>query len=251
MINKNLKNKIILITGSNGHIGKYLSNFFYKNQVKTILVDKDLKNKNNFGDYFPCNFENSHEVDFLIKKIKKKYETIDSIINNAAMVGDNFKKKNEDNLKFSILNWKKSLNINLITVYHICLGLENCLRKSKNSSIINISSIYSILGPDKNLYKNTSMINPASYAASKGGLNSLTRWLACTLNNKIRVNTLSLGGIFRNQNRNFLKKYCAKTIIGRMATEKDVVGPIVFLISEGSKYITGQNIVVDGGLSIK
>ena len=146
--------------------------------------------------------------------------------------------------------WNKSFNVNLIPVYLISKGLENCLKKSSDPSIINISSIYSILGPDKRLYKGTRIFNPASYSASKGALNSLTRWLAGSLNKKIRVNSISLGGVLRNQSKNFIRKYSQKTIMKRMAKKEEIVGPVIFLISKNSSYITGQNLLVDGGYSI-
>ena len=111
--------------------------------------------------------------------LKKKYKRIDAIINNAAMVSDNIKKN-----KFSAEEWQKCLSINLTSVYQISIGLESSLLKSSDPSIVNISSIYSVIGPDKEIYKGTSFFNPASYSASKGGLNSLTRWLAGSLNKK-------------------------------------------------------------------
>ena len=122
--------------------------------------------------------------------------------------------------------------------------------KSSDPSIVNISSIYSVIGPDKEIYKGTSFFNPASYSASKGGLNSLTRWLAGSLNKKIRVNSISLGGVLRKQSKIFINRYSKKTIMRRMAKNQDLVGPVLFFISKESSYITGQNLLVDGGYSI-
>tara|TARA_B100000767_G_scaffold257457_1_gene265343 strand:- start:85 stop:828 length:744 start_codon:yes stop_codon:yes gene_type:complete len=246
MNKKNLKNKIILITGSNGHLGLTISKALNKSCKKLILIDKDKKNKNSFGHYFQCNFENSQDIKNLIEKIKKSYTKIDSIINNAAMVGDDYKNKED----FSEIEWKKCLNINLISVYQLSIGLKSCLKKTKDPSIINVSSIYSILGPDKKIYSGTTVFNPASYSASKGGLNSLTRWLAGSLDKKIRVNSISLGGVLRKQSKIFIKRYTEKTILKRMANNKDLLGPVLFFLSSYSNYITGQNLVVDGGYSI-
>ena len=245
MNNKNLKEKIIIITGSNGVLGKYLVKSLKNSSKKLILIDKDKKSKNPFGDYYKCNFEYNSEISNLIKSLKKKYKKIDAIINNAAMVGDNIRYKN-----FSMEEWQKCLNINLTSVYQMSIGLESCLARSFDPSIVNISSIYSVKGPDKEIYRDTSIFNPASYSASKGGLNSLTRWLAGSLNKKIRVNSISLGGVLRRQSRTFIKKYSKKTIMKRMAKKQDLVGPVVFFISKDSSYITGQNLLVDGGYSI-
>ncbi len=245
MNKKNLKKKIIIITGSNGTLGKVLAKSLKKLSNKLILIDKNNKNQNIFGDYYQCNFEFDVEIADLIKFLKKKYKRIDAIINNAAMVSDNIKKN-----KFSSEEWQKCLSINLTSVYQISTGLENSLLKSSDPSIVNISSIYSVIGPDKEIYKGTSFFNPASYSASKGGLNSLTRWLAGSLNKKIRVNSISLGGVLRKQSKIFINRYSKKTIMRRMAKNQDLVGPVLFFISKESSYITGQNLLVDGGYSI-
>ena len=102
-------------------------------------------------------------------------------------------------------------------------------------------------GPDWNLYEGTTMGNPGAYAASKGGLIQLTKWLATTVAPKVRVNAISPGGIFRNQPEKFVAKYTAKTPMGRMGVEDDFRGAIAYLASDLSSYVTGQNIAVDGG----
>ena len=123
--------------------------------------------------------------------------------------------------------------------------------KSKNASIINISSIYGVCAPDWDLYKDTEINNPAAYSVSKAGIVHMTKWLASTLGPKIRVNCVSPGGVYRNQSSKFIKKYESKTLLKRMATEKDIVGPVVFLSSPAASYITGINLLVDGGWTIK
>ena len=124
------------------------------------------------------------------------------------------------------------------------------LKAAEGASIINIASIYGMYGPDWRLYEGTSMGNPAAYGASKGGLIQLTRWLATTIAPSVRVNAISPGGVFRNQPEAFVQRYEAKTPLGRMATEDDFIGIIAFLASDLSKYVTGQNHLVDGGWGI-
>jgi NAD(P)-dependent dehydrogenase (short-subunit alcohol dehydrogenase family) len=124
------------------------------------------------------------------------------------------------------------------------------LKKSLSPSIVSIGSIYGILGPDWGLYEGLEMGNPAGYAASKGGMIQLTRWLATTLAPHIRANSVSPGGIERLQPEEFVDAYVAKTPLGRMASEQDIVGAIVFLLSDASAYVTGQNLIVDGGFSV-
>ena len=121
------------------------------------------------------------------------------------------------------------------------------MSRSGNASIINIGSIYGVYGPDPSLYQDLSLHNPAAYAASKGGLIQLTRWLATTLAPFVRVNSISPGGIFRNQPEEFVDRYSSKTPLGRMGTEEDIKGAIMYLATDLSNWVTGQNVLIDGG----
>jgi NAD(P)-dependent dehydrogenase (short-subunit alcohol dehydrogenase family) len=100
------------------------------------------------------------------------------------------------------------------------------------------------------LYEGTAMGNPAAYAASKGGLLQLTRWLATTVAPQVRVNSISPGGVWRNQPESFVERYKARTPLARMATEDDFRGAIAFLASDLSGYVTGQDLAVDGGWGV-
>ena len=110
-----------------------------------------------------------------------------------------------------------------------------------------VSSIYALYGPDWKIYENTNLGNPAAYSVSKAGLLHFTKWLACTLSPSIRVNSISPGGIKRNQSKMFINAYVKKTLLNRMANEKDLIGALIFLATDMSSYVTGQNISVDGG----
>jgi NAD(P)-dependent dehydrogenase (short-subunit alcohol dehydrogenase family) len=123
------------------------------------------------------------------------------------------------------------------------------MKDSIGASIVNISSIYGLLGPDWRLYAETNMGNPAAYSASKGGLIQFTRWLSTTLAPSVRVNAICPGGIFRNQPGSFIAKYEYKTPMARMAKEEDFKGALGFLASDLSSYVTGQSLNVDGGWS--
>ena len=146
--------------------------------------------------------------------------------------------------------WRRAIEVNLTSVFHLCQGLAPLLKVSPGASIINIGSIYGTLGPDWSLYDGTVMANPAAYAASKGGLIQLTRWLATTMAPTVRVNAVSPGGIFRNQPGAFVQRYAARTPLDRMATEDDFRGTIAYLASDLSRYMTGQNLAVDGGWGV-
>lgn len=147
----------------------------------------------------------------------------------------------------SVETWKRALDVNLTSVFALTQACTGLLKASGNGSVINISSIYGDLGPDLRLYEGTAMGNPAAYAASKGGLNQLTRWLSTVLAPDIRVNTISPGGVYRGQPEVFCQRYIQRTPLARMATEEDFKGATAFLASDLSRYVTGQNLKVDGG----
>ena len=124
------------------------------------------------------------------------------------------------------------------------------LRASGHGSVINISSIYGLAGPDWRLYEGTDLGNPAAYAASKGGLIQATRWLATTLAPQVRVNAIAPGGVFRDTPEPFLSRYVARTPLARMAREEDFKGAVAYLASDLSAYMTGQCLTVDGGWTV-
>ncbi len=126
----------------------------------------------------------------------------------------------------------------------------------QSGTIINVSSIYGLVGPDWSIYESASydgkpMGVPAAYAASKGGVIALTKYFASLYAPKIRVNCVTPGGIFDNQSEIFVKKYAAKTMLNRMAKKDEVSGAILYLASDLSSYVTGANIIIDGGLTSK
>lgn len=200
---------------------------------------------------FACDLEQEADRAQLLKSLKRNYMKLSIIVNNAAFCGTTdlqgwvtpFEQQTID-------TWRRALEVNLTAVFDLCKGLVPALRRGRGANIINIGSIYGELGPDWRLYDDTSMGNPAAYAASKGGLLQLTRWLATTLAPHIRVNAISPGGVYRNQPKIFVDRYVARTPLSRMATENDFRGAIAFLASDLSSYVTGQNIIVDGGWSI-
>ena len=140
-------------------------------------------------------------------------------------------------------------DINLTVPFLLSQQLCGLLKKS-NGKIINISSIYGIVAPDLSIYDGTDLGNPAAYASSKAGLIQLTKWLSTVLSPEIRVNSISLGGVYRNHSDIFEKNYSKRTPMGRMANTEDIIGAIIFLSTNMSDYVTGQNIIVDGGFTV-
>ena len=251
-----------LITGATGGIGQEMAVTIAELGGSLLLVDrpgsdyesikqKILDNWNVEIECIDCDLENEDARIALINMINKDEQGLDILINNAAFVGTSgLEGWVTDFENQSIETWRRAMEVNLTSAFHLSQGCAPLLRKSKKSSIVNIASIYAINGPDYSLYDGTDMGNPAAYAVSKGGLVQLTRWLATTLAPDIRVNAISPGGVLRNQPKEFIQRYNARTPLGRMATEEDFKGVIAYLASDLSQYVTGQNLLVDGGWTI-
>jgi NAD(P)-dependent dehydrogenase (short-subunit alcohol dehydrogenase family) len=255
----NLKGRRVLITGAAGNLGSMIAETLAELGADLILVDqpgtdftsivKKIQERWRVKTWhYHCNLEQNKQRLELLESIKKNHKYINVLINNAAFVGvSDLKGWGTAFEKQTVETWRRGLEVNVTAPFHLCQGLAPIMKNSEAANIINIGSIYGEYGPDWRLYKGTSMANPAAYGASKGGLIQLSRWLSTTLAPNIRVNAISPGGIFRNQPDVFVKRYESRTPLARMATEDDFRGVVAFLASDMSGYITGQNIMVDGG----
>lgn len=254
----NMAGKSVAITGGAGHLGRSFSHALAELGAEIILIDYPNKNsekliselKDKWGisvRYFDCNLESEVERNELITSLND-LTTLDVLINNAAFVGTSdiqgwavkFDEQTVD-------SWKRAIEVNLTAVFHLTKGLKDKLAQNSNGSIVNISSIYGLVGPDIRMYESTSMENPAAYGVSKGGIIQYTRWLSTVLAPHVRVNAISPGGIFRNQAPLFVERYIDKCPLNRMAEECDFNGAVAYLASDLSRYVTGQNLIVDGG----
>lgn len=254
-----LSGRRAVITGGAGNIGGAIAETLAELGCKIVLLDRpqaDFDNicsriLDNYGipvDTIVCDLEDEQERAGAIEKVKSRYASVNILINNAAFVGESdlsgWVTSFEDQ---TVDTWRRALEVNLTAVFDLCKGCQKLMAESDGGSIINVSSIYGISGPDLSLYEGTQMGNPAAYAASKGGLVQLTRWLSTVLAPDIRVNCVSPGGVFRNQDAAFVERYNKRTPLQRMATEDDFKGVMAFLATDMSQYCTGQNIIVDGG----
>lgn len=256
-----LSGRLAVITGGAGHIGCAMASALLEHECSVLLVDRDarglenaisllgLEHQNRVGS-FVADLEQELARNELVAHIKTEYRQADILINNAGFVGDSelegwsvpFERQ-------SIATWRRAIEVNLTAPFHLAQELAPLLRRTGRGSIINVGSIYGVLGPVMDLYEGTKMGNPGGYAASKGGLLQLTRWLATSLAPSIRVNTISPGGLERGQSESFLSRYLDRTPLKRMGTEEDFKGVVLFLSSDLSAWVTGQNIMVDGGWS--
>lgn len=246
----NFKDKIILISGTSGLLGSSLTKLFLELGSKVIGIDikkQNIKHKNFF--HLSFDISNEKKVKDSLKKIIKQFKKIDVIINNA---GISFFTKFEQRTK---LEMNKTFNVNIIGTINLCKNYFILHKKLslKQCKIINIGSIYGSLSPDFRIYGKKDNFNSEVYGITKAGVTQLTKYLAAMMaSNNINVNCMSPGGILNEknkQNKKFINKYSKRVPMNRMAKVNDFHTCILFLASENSNYITGQNILIDGGLS--
>ena len=258
----NLKGRRALITGATGGLGKMMADTLAELGADLVLVDRPDSDFQSLVETLPqrwgieiqhrhCDLEQQTQRAELMDWLKSSSEGLNILINNAAFVGaaelQGWAVPFEEQ---TVETWRRALEVNLTAVFDLCQGLTPMLKVAEGASIINIASIYGQYGPDWSLYEGTSMSNPAAYGASKGGLIQFTHWLATTIAPHVRVNAISPGGVFRNQPKEFVQRYEARTPLARMATEDDLSGAIAYLASDLSRYVTGQNLAVDGGWGV-
>ena len=239
------KEKIILVTGGSGLIGKSIIKDLTEDGYFPINID--ITSAENCCEHFKCDITKEDEIEGVFKLVYEKYGRIDGLVNNAYPRKEAF---GADFFDVQEKHLKEQLHFQLASYYLCCQKVLPYLQKSNGGSIVNVSSIYGSVGNDFSLYENTKMNPPGVYNMVKGGINSLTNYLAAKFGkDQIRVNTISPGGIFDNQDKKFVEKYIQKVPLARMGNPDDISPVICFLMSDKSKYITGQNILVDGGLT--
>jgi NAD(P)-dependent dehydrogenase (short-subunit alcohol dehydrogenase family) len=255
----NLKGRRALITGAMGGLGKVMADSLAELGADLVLVDRPGSDFDSLSatlserwdvkvECQACDLEQQAQRTELIAWLNSSGQGLNILVNNAAFIdASDLQGWNVPFEKQTVETWRRALEVNLTAIFDLCQSLTPMLKAAEGANIINVASIYGMYGPDWSLYKGTKMSNPAAYGASKGGLIQFSRWLATTIAPNVRVNAISPGGVFRNQPQEFVKRYEAKTPLGRMAAEDDFRGAIVYLASDLSAYVTGQNLAVDGG----
>ena len=146
--------------------------------------------------------------------------------------------------------WDAAMRVNVTSAFVMVQEAQKALAASGHGSVVFVASTYGVVAPDFRLYEGTAMANPAAYGASKGGVLQLMRYFATLLAPRVRVNAISPGGVWRNQPEAFHQRYVSRTPLARMATEEDLKGAVAYLASDLSAYVTGHNVVVDGGWTV-
>ena len=257
-----LGGRVALITGGAGHIGLAMGEVLAELGAKIVVLDLEEGACRRTSEVISSRFRvesmalaidlsDENAIRRTPAAVIGRYGRLDILVHSAALVNTSsvrgwtvpFPQQSSE-------AWALALRINLTAPFLLTQVFADALKVSGHGSVINIGSIYGIVAPNWSLYEGTPMGNPAAYGASKGGLLQLTRYLATAMAPSVRVNMITPGGVFREQPQVFVDRYEASVPLGRMATEEDLKGAVAYLASDLSAYVTGQNLVVDGGWTV-
>lgn len=262
-----LEGKSSIVTGGTGILGSECVRALADAGSDVAIVDLDIYDVEQLADSissefgvkaigYSCDIANSDQIFELNKKIHSDFGKVDILHNNAATKGSNLKNFFEPLESFSLELWNQVLDVNLTSMFQLARVFGAQMAERGYGTIIQTASIYgSTMGPDQRIYEGSEYMGmpintPAVYSASKAGVHGLTLFLSTYWGERgVRVNTLTPGGISSGQNDVFNEKYSARVPLGRMAQVEEIASALLFLASDSSSYITGQNLHVDGGLS--
>ena len=254
-----LNNKVIVVTGGAGLLGKEFIREILTNDGTAILTDIKISLAKNFIDKmkieYPDNFyarnmdiTNKSSINSLIKDVSKRYKGIDCLVNNAYPKNKNYGKQMED---VSYKDFSENISAHVGGYFLTSQRFGAFFKNHNGGNIINIGSIYGTLAPRFELYKNTEMTTPVEYVAIKASVIQLTKYFAQYFKkDNIRVNCLSPGGIQDSQPKSFISAYNSFCSEKGMLDPRDVANTLIFLLSDSSKFITGQNLIIDDGFTL-
>jgi len=239
-----LANKVIIVTGGSGLIGREIVNYLTQNGATAInaeiTVETDIENGT-----VSCDITSETSIKLCIDIVMEKYGRIDGLVNNAYPRtedwGDTFE-------NVTLESWRKNVDMQMNSTFFFCQKVLEIMKKQKFGSIVNIASIYGVVGNDFSIYDGYGGTSPAAYSAIKGGVINFSRYLASYFGKYgIRINCVSPGGIKDQQYPSFIERYENKCPLKRMGRAEEIAPAVAFLLSDDSSYITGHNLMVDGG----
>ncbi len=262
-----LKGKVAVITGGVGILGKPFCKGLAEFGANIAVVDLDAAKCEEFADELmkahgiraigvACDITSPEAVANMVKTVVDAFGEINVLHNNAGGKSSNMDAYFAPFEEYSLDEWRNAMAVNIDGMFLVSQAVgKQMVAQKKGGSIIQTSSIYGAMAPDQRIYEGSfyyhrAINTPAVYSASKAAVIGLTRYLATYwADKKIRVNCISPGGVESGQNEEFKKRYSARIPLGRMAQSNEMVGALVYLASDASSYITGQNFMIDGGLS--
>ena len=251
-----LDGKVVVLTGAGGIIGQEVTRKMLGAGARVFAIDRDVLILENLGKAHKSLMLRSADVsspDSLRQAraaLVKRWGDADVLLNNAATKTDNFFEPFET---FPLSDWNQIMDVNLTGAMLSAQIFGSPMAVRGSGCIINTLSIYGIVAPDQGIYEGSEYLGrkintPAIYSASKAGLWGLTRYLATYWGHRgVRVNAITPGGVFSGQNETFVRNYSRKVPLGRMAAESDMANAMLYLASDAAQYVTGHNLVVDGG----
>ena len=255
--------EVVLITGVSGQLGGEYAKAFLERGARVVGLDvRPCPGGEALTAQFPTNYlycaasvTDKAALQKALHDVLHKFGTPTVLINNAAIDSppSALPEENGPFEDYPEASWDKVIDVNLKGVYLCCQVFGAAMAKAGKGSIINVASIYGVVSPDQNLYeyrrkRGEMFYKPVAYSASKSGILNLTRYLAVYwAKQNVRVNSLTIAGVFNNQEQAFLDVYCGRIPVGRMANIDEYNGSVLFLASNASRYMTGANLVIDGG----
>lgn len=261
-----LAGKRVLVTGALGILGSRLVRGFASCGADVACLDLDAaalqeRSKELAADFgvrcepVYCDLKDPKSFDATVASLEATFGPLDVLINNAASKSDSVEKFLLPLEDYDPETWRQVVAVNLEGAFFMARSVGQRMALRRSGSIVQVASIYGLLGPDQRIYDGSEYLGrrintPPVYTASKAGVIGLTKHLATYWGDRgVRVNTVTPGGIESGQNQTFKERYSARIPLGRMANVEELVWPTVFLASPAASYITGHNLVVDGGLS--
>jgi NAD(P)-dependent dehydrogenase (short-subunit alcohol dehydrogenase family) len=255
--------EIVVITGASGQLGGEYARAFLRQGARVVGLDLrispgSVELQTRYPDHYlfiESDVVSKTSLQNALSIAQSRFGVPTVLINNAA-IDSPPSAPPEENGPFEDYpekSWDKVIEVNLKGVYLCCQVFGSAMAKAGKGSIINVASIYGVVAPDQSLYeyrrkRGEVFYKPVAYSASKSGILNLTRYLAVYWAKKgVRVNSLTIAGVFNNQEQAFLDVYCARIPVGRMADLGEYNGSVIFLASDASGYMTGANLVIDGG----
>jgi 2-deoxy-D-gluconate 3-dehydrogenase len=258
--------KVAIVTGGAGLLGAAHCRALAQAGGIVVIADIDgesadriaaLVQQDSGGQAVPMRTDvtDPTSVDSLVDQTLKRFGRIDILVNNAALDPKfdpaSAASHSASFEQFPLDLWERSLRVNVTGMFLCAQAVAKPMLAAGQGAIVNICSTYGLVGPDQRLYQREGEVprfKPVVYSVSKAAALGLTRYLATYFAGKgIRVNALTPGGVFADHDEEFVKRYSAKTVLGRMAEREEISAALLFLVSEASSYMTGANLVVDGG----
>jgi NAD(P)-dependent dehydrogenase (short-subunit alcohol dehydrogenase family) len=252
-----LRERVVAVTGGAGQLGRAFTGSLSGAGARIAVIDRLLVEETANVLSLQCDITDRSALVAALARIERAWGTPYGLV-NAAAIDSPPDAPPEENGPFETYpesSWDRIMSVNVKGTFLCCQVFGGAMAAAGRGSIVNIASIYGMVSPDQSLYqyrrdRGEVFYKPVAYSASKSSLYNLTRYLAAYWGGKnVRVNTLTLGGVYNNQDAKFLERYQAKVPLGRMADPDEYNGVVQFLLSDAASYVTGSNIVVDGGFT--